>query len=121
MTEMERLIELSLDRLWAPEIAIDARGEVTFNIGTLGDSMHETRKLALKRAPLTWSPFELCASPEGADAACNALLEAMRELAKRSGKRPPRTTEEKLARLMQRSAWRQSKKLEAVGANDEPW
>lgn len=105
MDEMQRLIELAVKRLWVAEVSIDRDGEICFNIATLDESLRATCRLSAKGRPATWAPFALCASPEAADVACDTLLSNIRRIARENGRRAPRTTEEKLARLMRRSAW----------------
>ncbi|HPC93328.1 MAG TPA: hypothetical protein PLU87_00165 [Sedimentisphaerales bacterium] len=122
MTEIQRLIELALHRLWVAEVSV-YNNEICFNIASLDESLKSTCRLSAKGRPVTWAPFALCASPEDANTACDILLENIRRIAKENGRRAPHTTEEKLARLMRRAAWRYTQKQKnepaLVGAGDE--
>jgi hypothetical protein len=118
MNEIGLLIHMARSRLWLASAGINDRGEIVFDVDGLDTYLEANcRSLARGQQP-SWVPFGVFGSPEEADQACDALLAAIRKRAAVSGKRPPRTLEEKVGRLMRLNAnrqWAQTETEPAVG------
>jgi len=109
MNELFMLMQMALTRLWACSYAIDARGEVSFDIDRLDSFLQSGCRSGARGENGSYTLFAVAPSPEEADIGCDVLLSHMRKNAKARGKRGPRAFEDKLNRWMRMQSARRTR------------